>query len=112
VAGQLISEKERVAGIIVELHAIARTTIEELVGVFGVARADCLRLLEIKDHRIQNLESAVSHIKWRAAELKPKVRSSLFIKRNERNALEIHLHGHASPEPPRQTVERFYPEAR
>jgi hypothetical protein len=104
VADQLISEKERVAGDLVELQAIARTTIAELVGAFDGTRADCLRLLEIKDHRIQELESAASYIKSRAAEQKAKFRSSLFIERNERNALEIQLHEHASQEPPESGI--------
>jgi hypothetical protein len=86
---QITVEKDSTLHELSELEGKAIATIAELVRSFEATRMDCVRLLEIKDHRLRQFESTVSYLKARAVEQKAQFRSLISAERNERNALEM-----------------------
>jgi hypothetical protein len=73
------------------LDRAARAAVADLEHAFDATRADCLRLLELRDGRARDAEECVARLRGRAAEEKKRARAAFFAERNERNALALEL---------------------
>jgi cell division protein FtsB len=74
-----------------ELEDAAKASLLDLEKAFEETQADCLRLLEMKEARNRELDSVISRLKVKSREDKRRLRSSLVVERNERNALQLEL---------------------
>jgi hypothetical protein len=76
---------------LVEVDAIAKSSLAQLEKTFEATQVDCVRLVELKDRRIEELESDLARSRGKTVETQRRYRALLLAERNERNAIEIQL---------------------